>query len=132
MDAAPTFDTMVRDHGSITLGEAKQYAQELPPEKRRTACGCYVCYLASSPSCASHFCGCCPVINFCGGCLLYNPFMCACPDSIPGTWTCTDMKGIKYSLVPVDGKGTLAFFSEHESHGHGDALKVSCYCNKVC
>ena len=90
-DKAPSFDEMVRERKAVTLGEAKQYAAALPAEKRRTACGCYTC---SAPACAA----CCfPTcfVNFCGGCLMYNPFMCACPDSgTPGAWTCTDMKGI--------------------------------------
>ena len=90
-DKAPSFDEMVRERKGVTLGEAKQYAAALPAEKRRTACGCYTC---SAPACAA----CCfptCLVNFCGGCLMYNPFMCACPDSgTPGAWTCTDMKGI--------------------------------------
>ena len=65
--------------------------------------------------------------------MMYNPFMCACPDGdTPGGWTCTDMKGIMYFLVPVDEKGTLAFFSEHALQGHGDTLEASCYCTKLC
>jgi hypothetical protein len=64
---------------------------------------------------------------------MYNPFMCACPEgTTPGAWACTDLKGITYNLLPVDGKGTLAFFSEHELQGNGDALKNSCYCAKIC
>ena len=90
-DKAPSFDEMVREGKAVTLGEAKQYAAALPADKRRTACGCYTC---SAPACAA----CCfptCLVNFCGGCLMYNPFMCACPDSgTPGAWTCTDMKGI--------------------------------------
>jgi len=127
--SAPTFDAIVRDHGYITLGEGKAYASAIADEKRRTACGCYTCY---SPACPGLCLGYSCLLNFCGGCLMYNPFLCACPDEIPGTWTCTDMKGIVYFLVPVDEKGTLAFYSEHAMQESGDSLKVSCYCNKVC
>ena len=65
-------------------------------------------------------------------CLLYNPFLCACPADVPGAWTCTDMKGIKYDLVPVDERGTLAWFSGHQLQAGGDSTKVSCYCTKMC
>ena len=127
--AAPTFETMVRENGSITLGEAKQFAQALPAEKQKTFCGLYTIV---SPQCPG-ICIClsCP-INLCC-CVAYFPFLCACPADTPGTWSCTDMKGITYNLVPVDEKGTMAFFSEQEMiQGHGDALKVGCYCRKVC
>merc|ERR1711959_653247 len=73
---------MVRECKAVTLGEAKQYAAALPADKRRTACGCYTC---SAPACAA----CCfptCLVNFCGGCLMYNPFMCACPDSGTPEW----------------------------------------------
>lgn len=90
-DKAPSFDEMVRECKGVTLGEAKQYAAALPAEKRRTACGCYTCSAPACPACCFPTC----LVNFCGGCLMYNPFMCACPDSgTPGAWTCTDMKGI--------------------------------------
>ena len=90
-DKAPSFDEMVREGKAVTLGEAKQYAAALPAEKRRTACGCYTCSAPACPACCFPTC----LVNFCGGCLMYNPFMCACPDSsTPGAWTCTDMKGI--------------------------------------
>ena len=88
-DKAPTFNEMVRERKAVTLGEAKQYAAALPAEKRRTACGCYTC---SAPASACCFPTC--LVNFCGGCLMYNPFMCACPDrGTPGAWTGTDLKG---------------------------------------
>ena len=126
-DKAPSFDEMVREHAAVTLGEAKQYAAALPAEKRRAACGCYTCYAPSCPGCCW---GLSCLVNFCGGCLVYNPFMCACPDSsTPGAWTCTDMKGITYFLVPVDEKGSLAFFSGFEAK---DSQKTSCYCSKLC
>ena len=90
-DKAPGFDEMVREGKAVTLGEAKQYAAALPAEKRRTACGCYTCSAPACPACCFPTC----LVNYCGGCLMYNPFMCACPDSgTPGAWTCTDMKGI--------------------------------------
>ena len=127
--SAPTFETMVREHGKIPLGDANKYAEALASEKQRTACGCYVCY---SPSCPSCCLGVSCLLNLCGGCLMYNPFLCACPGTIPGTWTCTDMKGIVYFLVPVDEKGTLAWFSEHSLQGQGDALTPNCYCSKLC
>ena len=128
--SAPSFDVMVRDKGYITLGEAKQFAGGIPPEKLHTACGCYTCY---SPACPGMCLGPSFLVNFCGCCLLYNPFMCACPKDTPGVWACTDMKGITYHLVPVDYRGTLAFFSEQELlQGNGDSLKVSCYCSKLC
>ena len=128
---APTFEEMVREKASITLGDAKRYAAALAPEKRRCACGCYACRSPSCPTC------CCLGPPSCllnlGCCLMYNPFLCACPDGdTPGAWTCTDMKGIMYFLVPVDEKGTLAWFSEHALQGQGDALKVNCYCTKLC
>ena len=94
-DKAPTFDEMVRERKAVTLGEAKQYAAALPAEKRRTACGCYTCSAPASSVCCFPTC----LVNFCGGCLMYNPFMCACADSsTPGAWTCTDMKGITSAL----------------------------------
>ena len=90
-DKAPSFDEIVRECKGVTLGEAKQYAAALPAEKRRTPCGCYTCSAPACPACCFPTC----LVNFCGGCLMYNPFMCACPDSgTPGAWTCTDMKGI--------------------------------------
>ena len=125
-DKAPSFDEMVRECKGVTLGEAKQYAAALPAEKRRTACGCYTC---SAPACAA----CCfptCLVNFCGGCLMYNPFMCACPDSgTPGAWTCTDMKGITYFLVPVDEKGSLGCWSGWEVK---DSQTTGCYFSKRC
>ena len=125
---APGIDAMVRERGYITLGEAKRYATSLPRESRRAACGCYVCH---SPSCPGSCLGVSALLNFyC--CLLYNPFLCACPADVPGAWTCTDMKGIKYDLVPVDERGTLAWFSGHLLQAGGDATKVSCYCTKMC
>ena len=129
LSGAPTFEQLVREKAPVTLGDARAYAADLPPEKRRCACGCYACRSPSCPTCCS---GATCLLNF-GGCLMYNPFMCACPDGdTPGGWTCTDMKGIMYFLVPVDEKGTLAFFSEHALQGHGDTLEASCYCTKLC
>lgn len=125
-DKAPSFDQMVRERAAVTLGEAKQYAAALPADKRRAACGCYTCYTPACPGCCVVTC----LVNFCGGCLMYNPFMCACPDSsTPGAWTCTDMKGVSYFLVPVDEKGSLAFFSGFEVN---DSQNVGCYCSKLC
>ena len=68
---------------------------------------------------------------------MYNPFMCACPDSsTPGAWTCKshwveiiDLKGASYFLVPVDEKGSLAFFSGFEVK---DSQNAGCYCSKLC
>ena len=99
-DKAPSFDEMVREHAAVTLGEAKQYAAALPAEKRRAACRCYTCFAPACPGCCW---GVSCLVNFCGACLMYNPFLCACPaDSTPGAWTCTDMKGITYfSVVKV-------------------------------
>jgi len=68
------------------------------------------------------------MLNF-GCCLMYNPFLCACPDKTLGIWSCTDNKGITYYLIPVDKEGSLAFFSDFNPK---DSLKVSCYCNRVC
>ena len=52
------------------------------------------------------------------------------PDSsTPGAWTCTDMKGVSYFLVPVDEKGSLAFFSGFEVK---DSQNAGCYCSKLC
>jgi len=127
-DATP-FDARVKEHGKITLGEAKAYANTLAPEQIYTACGCYVCYCPMCPSCCL---GISCLINFCGCCLMYNPFMCACPEGSAGTWTCTDLKGVSYWLVPVDDAGTLAWFSEGGCEGNGSNLGVGCYCTKLC
>ena len=139
-DKAPSFDQMVREHAAVTLGEAKQYAAALPAEKRRAACGCYTCYTPACPGCCW---GLSCLVNFCGGCLMHNPFMCACPDSsTPGAWTCKnhwleglryinciDLTVVSYFLVPVDEKGSLAFFSGVEVK---DSQNAGCYCSKLC
>ena len=53
----------------------------------------------------------------------------ACADGdTPGAWTCTDLKGITYDLVPVDDRGTLAFFSTNAATD----MRNSCYCKKLC
>ena len=125
-DKAPSFDEMVREGKAVTLGEAKQYAAALPAEKRRTACGCYTCSAPAFAACCFPTC----LVNLCGGCLMYNPFMCACPDSgTPGAWTCTDMKGITYFLVPVDENGSLGCWSGWEVK---DSQKTGCYFTKRC
>ena len=84
----------------------------------------------------------CPVA--CGGCL-WTPgcyygldccvglCFCTCRDeATPGTFFCRDLKGNTMSLVKADAeRGTLALFSENEFAGsRGDALEVSCYCEK--
>ena len=131
--SAPSFDEMVRDRGYVTLGEAKGYAAAMSPKDRRAACGCYTCF---SPACPGVCLGPTLMVNFCGCCLLYNPFLCARPaEGAPGTWTCTD-DGHEDStyLVPVDSNGTLACFREQESDRiqGNSGLKVSCYCSKLC
>ena len=120
------FNETVHERGYITLGQAQQYAGELPADKFYNACGCYTCY---SPSCPSCCLGTSCFINF-GVCLLYNPFMCACPDDrLPGSWSCTDLKGQNYRLVPVDEDGTLGWFSAFRMEAKQE---VSCYCTRVC
>ena len=104
-----------------------RYYKELHLDCRSAACGCYTCYTPACPGCCW---GLSCLVNCCGGCLVCNPFMCACKDkSTPGAWTYTDMKGVSSFLVPVDEKGSLAFFSGFEVQ---ESKNASCYCNKLC
>ena len=131
---APAFLTMVRDHGPITLGEARKYAAALPPNKQKhPCCACYKCVCPTQDGvCCKGQCVSLSCNMALGGCLWYSCFLCACIDSAhPGSYSCSDMKGNDYNLVKVDAdKGTWAFFSQNAVVGanNGDNQKVKCYC----
>lgn len=118
---------------SLTWGEAKEYAANIPEEKRKGGCGCYTVYVPCAclpctpcwPSCPFNMCC----------CLWYNWFMCACPEderNPPTRWGCSDMKGIYYSLLTVDSeKGSLGFWSNWGGNPPEDA-EVGCYYIRCC
>lgn len=123
------FETRVMQKGKISLKEAKEFAASLPADEIPTACGMYTCY---SPQCPTMCLGCPCLVNCCGSCLWYNTFMCACPAPGPGgMWTCTDLKGINYWLVPVDRAGSLGFFSYHPFASGDTNPDAGCYCVKM-
>ena len=140
-----SFTEMVDAREKITLGAAKQHAASLPEEQRRADCGCFKvrCIQCCGPNCVAGVscfvpCGCCLWTPSCyyGLDLLIGMLMgCNCPEgSNTGTYSCTDLKGNKFSLVKVDGdKGVYAWFSENEwATSHGDTLENAVYCEKCC
>mmetsp|Transcript_52974 Transcript_52974/g.147037 ORF Transcript_52974/g.147037 Transcript_52974/m.147037 type:complete len:162 (-) Transcript_52974:58-543(-) len=132
----------VRDRSkAVTLGAAKAYVSTLPVDQASSVSGCYKVY---NPSCEA-----CPFVGYscptpCCGCLWtpiiipYAPcvwivglFLCTCKAG-PGSYSCTDLKGNKSSLVKMDAeRGTLGYFGENEYVStSGDGLAVGCYCTK--
>lgn len=135
---APLITEMVRD-GPMTLGAAQRLAAALPEDqKSRNISGCYKVRCASCPGCVAG----CAVPLQCGGCvwtpasfylldLLIGMCFCNCADERnPGSFSCTDMKGNTYTLVKVDERGSLAWFSDNDACSKGDDLRAGLFCEK--
>ena len=128
-ESPPSFQEMVRERGPVDLQEARRYAASLPSHQQGIG-GCYKVRCTCCPGCVAGYA--CPVQ--CGGCvwtpacfymdLCIGLCFCNCADpTSPGAYTCTDLKGIQYDLVKVDGEsGTLAYYSAKST--------PSLYCEK--
>ena len=131
-DGAPSFEQMVRANGPITLGEAKQYATQLPLEQQKhPCCACYKVTCPTNGCCCKGGCVGLSCNLLLGGCLWYGCWFCACNSANNrGIFTCTDLKGNTYNVVKVDGqKAKWACFGENEyAKTKGDQLPVTCYC----
>ena len=130
----PSFASMVRDNGPITLGAARAYARKLPAnQQKHPCCACYRVRCPTNGCCCKGKCVGLSCHLTLGSCLWYCwPWMCACTDTDnPGTYSCSDLKGNTYNLVNVlEGKKWALFTENVFMTSKGDDLEAGCYCEE--
>ena len=129
-DGHVRFETMVRENGPITLGDAKMYAGNLAADQQKhPCCRCYRVRCPTNSSCCPGSCVCltCNLSLF--DCIWYSCFFGVCYKG-NGEYSCLDLKGNRYTLVKVDsGNERWGLFTENVIYdAQGDAREVSCYC----